>query len=55
MKYMILTFGSQGDYQNMVGQPSGERAWTVEDHSALGEFMRARSWGMLAQRAPHPD
>jgi hypothetical protein len=47
MKYMILTFGSQRDYQNMVGQPSGECAWTKEDYSALGEFMRSLSQELL--------
>jgi hypothetical protein len=47
MKYMILTFGSQQDYQNMVGQPSGEGAWTKDDYSALAEFMRSLSQELL--------
>jgi hypothetical protein len=47
MKYMILTIGSQRDYQKMVGQPSGEGAWTKEDYSALGEFMRSLSQELL--------
>lgn len=47
MKYMILTFGSQQDYQNMAGRPSGEQPWTVEDYMALGEFMRALNQELL--------
>ena len=39
MKYMILTFASQQDYQEMAGQPSAQRAWTQEDYAALGAFM----------------
>ena len=41
MKYMILTFASQQDYQEMVGQPSAQPAWTPEDYAALGAFMHA--------------
>jgi hypothetical protein len=36
---MILTFGSQHDYQELVGQPTSEPAWTQEDYAALGAFM----------------
>ena len=41
VKYMILTFASQQDYQEMAGQPSSRSAWTHEDYAALGAFMRA--------------
>ena len=41
MKYMILTFASQQDYQEMAGQPSPRAAWTQEDYAALGAFMHA--------------
>jgi hypothetical protein len=41
MKYMILTFGSQQDYQEMTGQAAGHTAWTQQDWSALAEFMQA--------------
>ena len=41
MKYMILTFASQQDYQEMAGQPSSQPAWTHEDYAALGAFMHA--------------
>jgi hypothetical protein len=40
MKYMILTFASQQDYQDMVGQPSERAAWTPEHYAALGTFMK---------------
>ena len=40
MKFMIMTFASQEDYQNMAGQP-GEGAWTFEDYQALHTFMGA--------------
>ncbi len=39
VKYMILTFASQRDYQEMAGQPSSQPAWTQEDYAALGAFM----------------
>ena len=41
MKYMILTFASQQDYQEMTGQPSSQPASTQEDYAALGAFMHA--------------
>jgi hypothetical protein len=47
MKYMILTFASQQDYQGMVGGPSGPPAWTSEDYAALGAFMRAFNQELL--------
>jgi hypothetical protein len=40
MKYMILTFGSQQDYDGMAGKASAESAWTGQDFAALGEFMQ---------------
>jgi hypothetical protein len=47
MKYMILTFASQQDYQEMVGQPSGRPAWTPEDYAALGAFMQGFNQELL--------
>ena len=41
MKYMILTFGSQQDYDGMAGKGSAELTWTGEDFAALGAFMKA--------------
>jgi hypothetical protein len=41
MKYMILTFASQQDYESMTGQASNRPVWTQDDYAALGAFMRA--------------
>lgn len=41
VKYMILTFASQQDYQEMTGHSAGRPAWTQEEWTALGEFMAA--------------
>jgi hypothetical protein len=40
MKYMIMTFASQQDYDGMVGKESDLPAWTGEDFAALGAFMQ---------------
>ncbi|GAA3016670.1 YciI family protein [Streptosporangium longisporum] len=39
MKYMILTYGSQQDYDGMAGQDTDLPAWTPEDFAAMGAFM----------------
>lgn len=39
MKYMILSYGSQQDYDGMGG--GGDSAWTPEDFAKLAEFMTA--------------
>ena len=36
MKYMILTYGSQQDYDGMAGQATDLPAWTPEDFAAMG-------------------
>ncbi|MCW2632621.1 MAG: YCII-related protein [Pseudonocardia sp.] len=41
MKYMILTYASQQDYDGMAGKPTDKPAWTGEDFAAMGEFMGA--------------
>ena len=39
MKYMILVYASQRDYDAMVGKPApGEPGWTGADFAALGQF-----------------
>ena len=38
MKYMILTYGSQQDYDGMSGK-SGSAVWTPEAFEAMGVFM----------------
>src|SRR6266545_7230211 len=39
MKYMILTYGSQLDYDGMAGKASDKPAWTAEEMAAMGAFM----------------
>ncbi|WP_344950354.1 YciI family protein [Sphaerisporangium flaviroseum] len=38
---MILTYGSQQDYDGMAGQASGQPAWSAQDFAAMGAFMEA--------------
>ena len=39
MKYMILTYASQQDYDGMAGKAAGGRAWSAADFAAMGAFM----------------
>ena len=39
MKYMILTYASQQDYDGMAGKPTDKPAWSAEDFAAMGAFM----------------
>ncbi len=41
MKYMILTYGSQQDYDAMVGKATDKPAWSAEDFAAMGAFMES--------------
>ncbi|HEX4215908.1 MAG TPA: YciI family protein [Candidatus Dormibacteraeota bacterium] len=41
MKYMILTYASQQDYDAMAGNPTGDSAWSPQDFAAMGSFMEA--------------
>ena len=42
MKYMILVYGSQRDYDSMAGQAAeGTPAWSTDDFAAMGAFMEA--------------
>jgi hypothetical protein len=41
VKYMILTYASQQDYDSMAGGPSGQPAWSAEDFAAMGAFMES--------------
>jgi hypothetical protein len=44
MKYMILVYGSQQDYDSMAGRATDDRPpWTAEDFAALGAFMESFS------------
>ena len=40
MKYMILLYGSQQDYDALTGKPvPGKPTWGAEDFAAMGAFM----------------
>jgi hypothetical protein len=39
VKYMILTYGSQQDYDGMAGKATDKPAWSAEDFAAMGAFM----------------
>jgi hypothetical protein len=41
VKYMILTYASQQDYDAMTGKSGAESAWTPQDFAAMGAFMEA--------------
>lgn len=42
MKYMILIYGSQQDYDALTGKPAaGQPGWTGADFAALGTFMES--------------
>jgi hypothetical protein len=39
VKYIILTYASQQDYDGMAGKASDTSAWSAQDFAALGAFM----------------
>ena len=39
MKYIILTYASQADFDDMAGAPGAEHSWAPEDFAAMGAFM----------------
>ena len=41
MKYMILTYASQQDYDAMSGKPAGNAVWSAADFAAMGAFMES--------------
>lgn len=40
MKFMILTYGSQQDYDELTGKPGERPAWSQKDFVAMATFMR---------------
>jgi len=42
MKYMILLYGSQREYDAMAGRAGADQAWSADDFAAMGAFMK--SW-----------
>lgn len=41
MKYMILTYASQLDYDALTGKATDKPAWSMEDFAAMGAFMES--------------
>ena len=41
MKYIILTYASQQDYDAMSGKPGETPVWSAEDFAAMGAFMES--------------
>lgn len=41
VKYMIMLYASQQDYDLMAGKPVDQPAWSAEDVAAMHEFMGA--------------
>jgi hypothetical protein len=39
VKYMILSYASQQDYDGMAGKATDKPAWSGEDFAAMGAFM----------------
>ena len=53
MKYMILVYGSQRDYDSMAGQAAeGTPAWSGAEFAALGAFMEGFANDLVASGAP---
>ena len=48
MKYMILTYGSQRDYDGMSGAPDADSAWTTDDFAAMAVFMEGFNTELVA-------
>jgi len=41
MKYMLMLYASQQDYDAMSGKATGKPAWSAADFAAMGAFMQA--------------
>jgi hypothetical protein len=41
MKYMILTYASQQDYDTLAGRATDKPIWSAEDVAAMGAFMES--------------
>jgi hypothetical protein len=48
MKYMILTYASQQDYDAMAGRATDKPTWSAEDFVAMGAFMEAFNQDLVA-------
>ena len=47
VKYMILLYGSQQDYDAMSGRASDKPSWTAQEFAAMGQFMAAFNKGLV--------
>jgi len=47
VKYMILLYGSQQDYDAMSGRASDTPAWSAQEFAAMGAFMQAFNQGLV--------
>ena len=47
VKYMILLYGSQHDYDAMSGRAAEKPAWTAQEFAAMGAFMEAFNKAMV--------
>jgi hypothetical protein len=47
VKYMILTYASQQDYDGMAGKATDKPAWSGEDFAAMGAFMEKFNQDLL--------
>ncbi len=47
MKYMILLYGSQQDYDALVGKPTGKPAMSAEDVAAMHAHMESFHKGLV--------
>jgi hypothetical protein len=47
MKYIILTYASQQDYDAMSGKFGDTPVWSAEDFAAMGAFMESFNKGLL--------
>ena len=48
MKYMILTYASQQDYDAMAGRADAKAMWSAEDFAVMGAFMEAFNKDLVA-------
>lgn len=48
MKYMILTYASQQDYDAMAGRATDKPTWSAADFAAMGAFMEAFNKDLVA-------
>lgn len=52
MKYMILTYALQQDYDGMAGKATDKPAWSADDFAAMGAFMGAAPCRTMSPPTP---